>query len=115
VALERYWIGSLHAVRGATISIGYVIDNATGRTQRIMLGASIKGAHVLNWLTESVNDPSHDVIAIVPPGITTHMRYFTVPARLRPGAYDVAWGLRNAMNDGRDALVFSGAILRVTR
>jgi hypothetical protein len=114
VSLDRYWVGSPSARRGNIISIGYVIDNGTGRTQRIMLGASIKSARSLSWFS-SISDPSHDVVAIVPPGVSTHIRYFTLPYGLRPGSYDVAWGLRDAATGNRDALVTAALSLRVTR
>jgi hypothetical protein len=114
VTLTRYWISATRARRGTTIGVGYVIDNATGRTNAIMLGASIKSVNTLSWL-EAINDTSHDVVATVPPGETTHSRYFTLPRTLRPGWYDVAWGLRDAATGARDAVVAADAVLRVTR
>lgn len=115
LTLARYWVGSLHALPGQTIAIGYVIDNGTGRTERIMLGASLKSDRILNWATQALSDPPHDVVAIVPPGITTHTRYFTLPRGLRPGSYDLAWGLRDAVTGVRDALVAAPAVLQVGR
>jgi hypothetical protein len=96
------------------IEVGYVIDNGTGRTASIMLGASIKADHVSTW-ADSVSDPAHDVIAVVPPGLSTHYRYFALSPALRPGPYDVAWGLRDEHTGERDALAASSAALRVTR
>ena len=115
VTIARYWVGSTLARGGQTVAIGYVIDNGTGRTARIMLGASIKSARSLSWGASTLSDPAHDVVAIVPPGVSTHLRYFTLPAGVRPGLYDVAWGLRNAATGRRAALVTAGAALRVTR
>lgn len=115
VTLARYWVGAVASRPGETVSIGYTIDNGTGRTARLMLGASVKSARSLSWLQGAVNDPSHDVVAVVPPGISTHVRYFTMPANLRPGSYDVAWGLRDALSGQRDALVTSAAAMRVVR
>jgi hypothetical protein len=115
VTLARYWVGSQRAHRGTTVAVGYVIDNGTGHTVRLLLGASIKGANSLSWATGTVNDPSHDVVAIVPPGVSTHIRYFTLPSRIHPGFYDAAWGLRNARNGSRTALVTASDALRVTR
>lgn len=115
VTLTSYWVGDSTAQPGQTVSIGYVINNGTGRTARITLGASIKSSHVISWLSGQINDPYHDVVAIVPPGVSTHVRYFTLPSRLRAGTYDVAWGLRNALSGGRDALVAAPDALRVRR
>ncbi len=115
VTLTSYWVGSSTAQPGQTVSIGYVIDNGTGSTARITLGASIKSSHVISWLSGQINDPYHDVVAIVPPGVSTHIRYFTLPRRLHAGAYDVAWGLRNALSGGREALVAAPDALRVSR
>jgi hypothetical protein len=115
VTLARYWVGSQTVNRGHTIAVGYVINNGTGRTMRVLLGASIKGSRSLSWATGTVNDPSHDVVAIVPPGISTHIRYFTLPSQIHPGFYDAAWGLRNARNGRRTALVTASSVLRVKR
>ena len=54
---------------------------------------------------DSISDPSHDVVAVVPPGISQHVRYFTLSPGLRAGAYDIAWGLRNPSTGSRVALV----------
>lgn len=113
VTLTSYWVGDSTAQPGQTVSIGYVIDNGTGHTVRITLGASIKSSHVISWLSGQINDPYHDVVAVVPPGVSTHIRYFTLPERLHAGTYDVAWGLRNALSGGREALVAAPDALRV--
>jgi hypothetical protein len=115
VTLARYWVSTTSAVAGETVSIGYVIDNGTGRAERLELGASIKSDRVLSWLTGQINDPPHDVVAIVPPGVSTHVRYFTLPRGLRSGVYDVAWGLRDATTGQREALVAAAEALRVMR
>lgn len=112
VTLARYWVGTLRARPGQTIEVGYVIDNQTGHTARISLGASIKGSHYLSWGT-SVSDPSHDVVAIAAPGVTTHVRFFTLPTGLSRGVYDVAWGLRDPVTGAREALVAAPGVLRV--
>lgn len=112
VVLARYWIGNTSAPAGSTIGFGYVIQNSTGRTARVMLGASIKSTHVLSWL-DSISDPSHDVIATVPPGITTHIRYFTLARTLHAGTYDVAWGLRDTATGRSLAVVWAPASLHV--
>jgi hypothetical protein len=96
------------------IAIGYVIHNDTGRTERIMLGASLKAQWTPSW-SEAINDTYHDVVAIVPPGATVHVRYFTLPAGLRPGEYDVAWGLRDAATGRRLGLAFAPDVVNVTR
>lgn len=114
VTLVRYWVGTPDARHGQTISVGYVIDNATGHTAEMMLGASIKGDNVLSWAA-SLSDPAHDVVADVPPGVSTHVRYFTLPAGLKPGEYAVAWGLRDAVTGERTALVAAPSALQVTR
>ena len=111
--LARYWVGTAIARPGNTIAIGYVIANDTGHTAHIALGASLKSSHALSWLAGGVNDPEHDVVAIVPPGISTHSRYFTLPPHLRAGYYDVAWGLRDPRTGQRIALVMASAAIRV--
>ena len=115
VTLDRYWIATQRARRGRTVEIGYVIDNGTGQVARVMLGVSLKTNRALDWATQSISDPAHDVVATVPVGINTHYRFFSLPDSLRPGMYDVAWGLRDAASGRRDALVFAPAVLRVTR
>jgi hypothetical protein len=114
VTLVRYWVGTPDARHGQTISVGYVIDNETGRTAQLMLGASIKSDRILSW-GESLSDPAHDVVAVVPPGVSTHVRYFTLPSGLKPGSYAVAWGLRDALSGERTALVAAPSALQVTR
>jgi hypothetical protein len=114
VTLVRYWVGTPDARHGQTISVGYVIDNETGHTAQLMLGASIKAESVLSWAA-SLSDPAHDVVALVPPGVSTHVRYFTLPAGLKPGSYAVAWGLRDAATGERTALVAAPGALLVTR
>ena len=113
VSLDNYWLGSQVARRGQTISVGYVIDNATGRTLHLMLGASVKSARTSNWTQGTVSDPYHDVVAIVPPGTSTHVRYFTLPRRLQTGTYDVAWGLRDSTSGSREDLVAVPSALHV--
>lgn len=115
VGLTRYWVGTLQARRGNTIEVGYVIDNETGHPARVMLGASLKSSRALSWARAAVNDPSHDVVAIVPPGVSTHVRFFTLPSGLHPGRYDVAWGLRNSQTGQPVALVVAPDALRATR
>lgn len=112
VTLESYWVGSTSAARGSTISLGYVINNGTGRTERISLGASIKPSSTASW-AQSINDVAHDVVAVIPPGVSTHVRYFTLSPSLSPGTYDVAWGLRNADSGARVALVSAAASFTV--
>lgn len=115
ITLARYWIGTTVARHGSTISFGYVIDNATGQSAELMLGASIKSSRTLSWVGTAISDPAHDVVATVPPGVTTHTRYFTIPSRLKPGSYDVAWGLRNSTTGQSVAVVSSIASLSVRR
>ena len=79
-----------------------------------MLGSSIKPSHVLSWLT-SISDPAHDVVATVPPGTTTHTRYFTLARGLHSGTYDVAWGLRDTTTGQSVAVVSAFSSLHVTR
>jgi hypothetical protein len=112
VTLVRYWVGSPSARPGQTVAMGYVIDNATGHTVRVMLGASLKASASPNWVTGAISDPAHDVVAEVPPGTTTHERFFTLP-RVKRGSYDVAWGLKDASTGGRVALVSAGSALQV--
>lgn len=113
VTLVRYWLAETAARRGQTVGIGYVINNGTGRTVRLMLGASIKSVRVRSWL-RSISDPAHDILVAVRPGITTYQRLFHLVPSLRPGNYDVAWGLR-ATNGARVALVTAPSTLTVRR
>jgi hypothetical protein len=115
ITLNSYWIGTTAARPGTTIAFGYVIDNGTGRTAELMLGASIKSSRTATWVNTTISDPRHDVVATVPPGVTTHTRYFTIPSRLRPGYYDVAWGLRDTATGEPVAVVSSIASLRLRR
>jgi hypothetical protein len=114
VALSNYWVNGQSARSGQTIAVAYVIRNDTGRTERIMLGASLKARSAPSW-TAAINDPYHDVVAVVPPGSTVHVRYFTLPSRLRPGTYDVAWGLRDVATGRRLGLAFAPSVVTVSR
>lgn len=114
VRLDNYWVGVRQARPGTTVSVAYVIDNRTGITVRLQLGVSIKPAWALDWATQSISDPAHDVTALVPPGTTLHLRYLTIPLRLRPGAYDVAWWLRS-LSGNRISLVTAPHVLRIIR
>jgi hypothetical protein len=113
VTLTNYWVGTATASPGSTIEVGYVIDNETGRTARVELGASVKVSSRLSWASAAISDPSHDVVAVVPPGVTTHVRYFTLASGLRAGSYDVAWGLRDADTGARVALAAASDALRL--
>ena len=115
VSINRYWVNQTVAQNGRTVALGYVINNPTGHPIRVLLGASLKSSQALSWSQQALNDPSHDVVAVVPPGVTTHVRYFTVPSGLRPGAYDVAWGLRSAASGRRNSLVAAPRVLHVVR
>lgn len=114
VALNNYWVDNQWAHPGQVIAIGYVIRNDTGKMERISLGASLKARSSRSW-TAAINDPNHDVVAVVPPGATVHVRYFALPAGLRPGRYDVAWGLRDASTGQRLGLAFAPSVVTVTR
>jgi hypothetical protein len=115
LTLSNYWIGQLTAAPGQTIEVGYVVANGTGRTAHMVLGASIKPAHALNWATATISDPYHDVVATIRPGVTRHYRFFTLPAGMHSGAYDVAWGLRDPSTGARQSLVFAASVLRIIR
>jgi hypothetical protein len=115
VTLANYWVGSTTTHPGTTIAVGYVIDNETGKTAHVELGASVKASSQLSWAADSISDPSHDVVAVVPPGISRHVRYFTLSPGLRAGSYDIAWGLRNPSTGTRVALVAAPSALRVQR
>lgn len=115
VTLTNYWVGSTTTHPGTTIAVGYVIDNRTGATAHVQLGASVKASSRLSWATDSISDPGHDVVAVVPPGISRHVRYFTLSRGLRSGSYDIAWGLRNPSTGARVALVAAQSALRVQR
>jgi hypothetical protein len=114
VALSNYWVNSQRVQSGQVIAIGYVIRNDTHTTERVMLGASLKARWAASW-TDAINDPNHDVVALVPPGATVHVRYFALPPGLRPGKYDVAWGLRDATTGQRLGLAFAPSVVTVTR
>ncbi|HEX6508904.1 MAG TPA: hypothetical protein VF221_14850 [Chloroflexota bacterium] len=113
ITLTNYWVGATTARAGNTIAVGYVIDNQTGHTARVELGASVMPVSRLNWATSSISDPAHDVVAVVPPGVSTHVRYFSLAPRLKAGSYSVAWGLRDAATGQRVALSAAADALRV--
>jgi hypothetical protein len=109
----NYWVAHERVPCGQRLAIGYVIDNATGATTRLWLGASIKPTGTPDWSTGIINDPAHDVVAIVAPGVTTHVRFFRLSAALHPGLYDVAWGLRDALTGRRVVLVAASRVVTV--
>jgi hypothetical protein len=113
ITLTNYWVATYRARRGRTLAFGYVIDNGTGAMVRLFLGASIKATHTPSWATGTISDPAHDVVATVPPGTTTHVRFFSLSSDLQPGVYDVAWGLRDAITGRRVTLVTAPGVLRV--
>ncbi|HZU14847.1 MAG TPA: hypothetical protein VFB58_18575 [Chloroflexota bacterium] len=113
VTLARYWINATSARRSQAISMGYVVNNGTGRAVRLLLGASIKATRTASWLN-SISDPVHDMSVLVRPGVSTYSRPFQLSASLRPGLYDVAWGLRSS-SGARLALVTAPASLTVRR
>src|ERR1700686_194059 len=51
----NYWVGPTSTRPGTTIEVGYVIDNQTGKTEDVELGASVKASSRLNWATDSVS------------------------------------------------------------
>jgi hypothetical protein len=99
-------LGETTAHPGDTISVSYAIDNGTGQQAQLVLGVSMKASSDISW-SSGFADPTHDVTAIVSTGHSTHERFFTLPATLTPGIYDVAWGLRDAA--GNQVAVVSGA------
>jgi hypothetical protein len=113
VRLSNYWVASTSARPGQTLTVHYVIENSTGVTLRLWLGASIKPVRIARWSAEAISDPEHDVVATVPVGLTTHMRYFTLSPQLSPGIYDVAWGLRDGRTGERVTLATATGVLRV--
>jgi hypothetical protein len=115
IVLTNYYVTSSSARTGQTVSVVYTIDNGTGHTAHLMLGASIKSMRVANWAVGAINDPSHDVVAVAPPGLTTHLRYFTLSPSLRPGAYDVGWGLRDAATGQSVTFLAAQGALRVMK
>lgn len=115
IALTNYYVSNPSARTGQTVAVVYTIDNGTGHTARVMLGASIKSKRVADWGLGAISDPEHDVVAIAPPGISTHLRYFTIASNLRPGSYDVGWGLRDAASGRAIAFLAAQGALRVSR
>ncbi|GAC1470205.1 MAG: hypothetical protein PVSMB7_20680 [Chloroflexota bacterium] len=113
ISLERYWLFPPEARPGRRVTLWYVISNRTGRTVRLILGASIKSSRVPSWMVGSIADRWNEVVATVPPGTTTHMRVFMVPRQIQPGWYDVAWGLRSAVTHIRVALGAKTVALRI--
>lgn len=95
ITLTRYWLGQTSAHPGDTILVEYAVSNGTGRPAQLTLGMSMKASSAPGW-GSGFADPSHDVTATVPPGNSTHERYFALPATLAPGGYDVAWGLKDS-------------------
>ena len=112
VTLDRYWVGTQTAHPGASIQIGYVIQNDTGSTKHVALAASMKPS-LSSWNSAGFADPVHEVLVAVPPGVSTHLRTFVLPRNLAPGSYDVAWGLRDAATGKRDALTSAAEALHI--
>lgn len=112
VTLDRYWVGTQTAHPGASIQIGYVIQNDTGSTKHVALAASMKPS-LSSWNSAGFTDPVHEVLVAAPPGVSTHLRTFVLPRNLSPGSYDVAWGLRDAATGKRDALTSASEALRI--
>lgn len=114
VSIQSYSLDASWVNPGQTVGVRYVIVNNSGRTVDVLLGASLKSSRIAGW-GAAINDPSHDIVAAVPPGTSSHLRYFTVPSTLRPGTYDAAWGLKDSNTGAPEALVTSAAAVRVAR
>lgn len=113
VTLTKYWLDQTQAHAGDTITVRYDIENGTGQLMYIGLGVSMKPASARSWISAFI-DPAHDVTAAVPPGSSSHTRYFGLPAGLAPGSYDVAWGLKDT--GGRQIAVESApGVLRIVK
>jgi hypothetical protein len=112
--LAGYSVSQSGAAPGSTIAVTYTIVNGTGRAERLELGASIKSSRSATWTSGVISDPGHDVVAIVPPGTSTHFRYFTVPSGARAGRYDVGWGLIDASTGQAVAFSQAGGALSVS-
>ena len=88
-------VGERSVRPGQLLEVVYFIENTTGATQRVLLGASILPTGLRHaWSTRGINDPRHDLVATVPPGVSLHVRFFEIPRSLSPGSYDVGWGLK---------------------
>lgn len=114
VNIQSYSLDASWVRPGQTVAVRYAIVNNSGRTVDVLLGASLKPSRIAGW-GAAINDPSHDIVAAVPPGTSYHLRYFTVPPTLRAGTYDAAWGLKAASTGAPEALVTSAAAIRVAR
>ncbi len=107
--LTKYWLDQTEAHAGDTITVRYDIENGTGQPMYIGLGISMKSSSAASWSSAFI-DAAHDVTAAVPPGSSTHTRYFTLPDHLAPGDYDVAWGLKDSSGTQIDVASSSGAL-----
>jgi hypothetical protein len=111
--LTKYWLGQTEAHPGDTVTVRYDIENGTGRLLYLGLGVSMKLSTASSW-GSAITDPAHDVTAAVAPGSSSHTRYFTLPATLAPGAYDVAWGLKSSSGE-QIAVDSSAGALRIVK
>ncbi|MFC1718424.1 hypothetical protein ACFL6S_32510 [Candidatus Poribacteria bacterium] len=72
---------------GAILTINYTIS--TSRAITVTLGCSVQRAGASMW----INDSDNDKIVYVDAGGGNYSRKFALPSTLRPGDYDVAWGI----------------------
>lgn len=113
IALTRYWLGQTEAHAGDTVTVKYDIENGTPQSMFIGLGVSMKPSTAPSWSSAFI-DPAHDVTAAVEPGGSSHTRFFTLPADLAPGSYDVAWGLKDSSGE-QIAVDSSASALRIVK
>lgn len=107
--LSKYWLDQTEAHAGDTITVRYDIQNGTGRLMYIGLGVSMKPSSSPSWIS-AVTDPAHNVTAAVPPGTSSHTRYFTLPSGMASGSYDVAWGITDSSGRQIDVDSSPGAL-----
>jgi S1-C subfamily serine protease len=69
---------------GRTITLSYVISNASSTAGDIVLGASIRTGSG-SWLS----DPDNDRRVSVPAGTSTQTRPFRIPSNASPGTYEL--------------------------
>ncbi len=72
---------------GATLTIRYTLD--TLKPIKVALACSIQEAGTLIW----INDLDNSEVVDIAVGSGSYSRKFILPSTLKPGRYDVAWGI----------------------
>ena len=87
VIITAYSLKPSAAKTGTTIAVNYTIK--ASRRAIVALGCSIQKVGATIW----TNDSDNDRVINLDVGSASYSRKFTLPTELRPGKYNVAWGI----------------------